>query len=98
MPLDVVWDCWVFEGDRMLVRTAVAILSCLEGQIGGLEGDHTTRKRKVIEMLGWGLSGRDKKSGSWNLDGVGDVDAFMKVVKSMGRKEKVEQEQTQLPT
>lgn len=91
-----VWDCWVFEGDRVLVRTAVAILSCLESQIIMFEGDNTMRKRRVIEMLGWGLLGRNEKSGYWNLEGVGDVDAFMKVVKSMGRKEKVEQEPTQV--
>jgi hypothetical protein len=89
-----VWDCWVFEGDRVLVRTAVAILSCLEGQMVRFEGDNIRRKRQVVEMLGWGFSGRKEKSGYWNLEGVGDVDAFMKVVKSMGRKEKVEQKHT----
>jgi hypothetical protein len=91
-----VWDCWVFEGDRVLVRTAVAVLSCLESQIVGLEGDNKTRKRRVIEMLGWGLSGRKEKSGYWNLEAAGDVDGFMKAVKSMGRREKVDQEQNQV--
>jgi hypothetical protein len=91
-----VWDCWAFEGDRVLVRTAAAVLSCLEGQILAFEGDHTTRKRKVIEMLGWGPVGRRVKTGYWNLEQVGDVDAFMKVVKSMGRKEKVDQEPNQV--
>jgi hypothetical protein len=87
-----VWDCWVFEGDRVLVRTAVAVLSSLEGQIMGFEGEQTTRKRRVVETLGWGFSGRKAKSGCWDLDGVGDVDTFMKVVKSMGRKEKANQQ------
>jgi hypothetical protein len=91
-----VWDCWAFEGDRVLVRTAAAVLSCLEGQILGFEGDHTTRKGKVIETLGWGPVGRREKTGYWNLEQVGDVDAFMKVVKSMGRKEKVDQEPNQI--
>ena len=85
-----VWDCWVFEGDRVMIRTAVAVLSCLEGQIMGFEGENVKPKRRVIEMLGWGPAGRREKSGYWNLEGVGDVDAFMKVVKSMGRKEMVE--------
>lgn len=87
-----VWDCWVFEGDRVLVRTAVAVLSSLESQIMGFEGEQTTRKRRVVETLGWGFSGRKAKGGCWDLDGVGDVDAFMKVVKSMGRKEKADQQ------
>jgi hypothetical protein len=91
-----IWDCWVFEGDRVLVRTAVAILSCLEGQIFGFEGDNTTKKRSVIGMLGWGPTSRKEKGGYWNLDGVGDVDAFMKIVKSMGRKDKVDQEKDQV--
>jgi hypothetical protein len=91
-----IWDCWVFEGDRVLVRTAVAILSCLEGQVARSEGDTIVRKKRVIELLGWGPSGRKEKNGYWNLEGVGDADAFMKVVKSMGRKEKVDQEQNQV--
>jgi hypothetical protein len=91
-----IWDCWVFEGDRVLVRTTVAILSCLESQIAGSEGDNIARKKRVIEVLGWGPSGRKEKSGCWSLEGAGDVDAFMKVVKSMGRKEKVGQEQNQV--
>jgi hypothetical protein len=91
-----VWDCWAFEGDRVLIRAAAAVLSCLEGQILGFEGDHSTRKGKVIEMLGWGPVGRREKTGYWNLEQVGDVDAFMKVVKSMGRKEKVDQEPNQI--
>lgn len=91
-----IWDCWVFEGDRVLVRTAVALLTCLEGQIVGFEGDNTTKKNRVIGMLGWGPASRKEKRGYWNLEGVGDVDAFMKVVKSMGRKEKVDQPQDQV--
>ena len=91
-----VWDCWVFEGDRVLIRTAVAILSCLEDQIMGLEGGDTIRKRRVIETLGWGPAGRREKSGCWNLERLGDVDAFMNAVRSMGRKEKVDQEQNQV--
>ena len=91
-----VWDCWVFEGDRILARTAVAVLSCLEGQIVNTEGDAATRKRRAIEILGWGPLGRKEKSGYWNLEEAGDVDAFMKVVKSMGRKEKVDLEPNQV--
>ncbi|PGH27904.1 hypothetical protein AJ80_00454 [Polytolypa hystricis UAMH7299] len=31
--LSRVWDCWVFEGDRIIIRAAVAILGCLEQQL-----------------------------------------------------------------
>ncbi|KAI1906283.1 hypothetical protein LOZ65_006873 [Ophidiomyces ophidiicola] len=31
--LSRVWDCWVFEGDRVLFRAAVAVLGCLEAQL-----------------------------------------------------------------
>ena len=79
-----VWDCWVFEGDRLLIRTAIAILASLETQIFGMEGEGLTKRRNVIEMLGWGPKGRHH--GYWDLTSTGDVDGFMKDVRDMGRR------------
>src|SRR5690606_10261454 len=51
--LSRVWDCWVFEGDDILIRTAVAILGSLETQLlnlaPGEDGQNT-----AIGILSWG--------------------------------------------
>ena len=78
-----VWDCWVFEGDRVLVRAAVAILGCLEKQIFGIQATWENKRRAVVEMLGWGPSGR--KGGYWDFDVRGNIDDFMIEVKKVGR-------------
>ena len=86
-----VWDCWVFEGDKVLARTATAILGCLQSQIFAMDGEVGERKARVVEMLCWGPSGR--KGGYWDLEGARDpdVDAFMHLVRGAGKKEKVAQ-------
>lgn len=48
-----VWDCWVFEGDRIMIRAAVAILGCLQVQLFGFGPDETGRAA-VRDILGWG--------------------------------------------
>lgn len=83
------WDCWVFEGDKVLIRTAVAVLGCLQSQIFALDGDVKHRKGKVVEMLNWGPSGR--RGGYWSLDGAPTGDDFMTLVRMAGKKEKVQQ-------
>ena len=69
-----VWDVLVFEGDRMCIRTAVAVLGALEGDLYG-------ERDEVLAKLGWGGG-----SGSqmWK---VGDEDAFMARVRAMGKHE-----------
>ncbi|KAK2796370.1 hypothetical protein FQN50_009586 [Emmonsiellopsis sp. PD_5] len=51
--LSRVWDCWVFEGDQIMIRAAVTILGCLETQLlnilPGNEG-----QRIATRVLGWG--------------------------------------------
>jgi len=79
-----VWDIWVFEGDRYLVRTAVALLGGLQKQIFDLQGDVHLRRRNIQEMLGWGPFGRSP-SGYWNLDALGTDDAFVEEVRAAGR-------------
>ncbi|CAG8429890.1 unnamed protein product [Penicillium salamii] len=52
--LSRVWDCWVFEGDRIMIRSAVAILSCLQTQLFSFQqGDEQTRL-VIRDILGWG--------------------------------------------
>ncbi|KAJ5325628.1 hypothetical protein MYU51_000445 [Penicillium brevicompactum] len=52
--LSRVWDCWVFEGDRIMIRSAVAILGCLQTQLFSFQqGDEQTRL-VVRDILGWG--------------------------------------------
>jgi len=85
-----VWDCWVFEGDKVSIRTAVAILGCLQSQIFALDGEVSARKSRVVEMLAWGPNGR--QGGYWDLEGTRDpdVDAFMKLVRGAGKRDKVD--------
>jgi Rab-GTPase-TBC domain len=76
-----VWDCFVFEGDRILIRSAVALLGCLQAQIFGFEGMPQEKKRMVRELLAWGPAGRVR--GHWDLRG--DAESFMADVKDAGK-------------
>jgi hypothetical protein len=52
--LSRVWDCWVFEGDRIMIRSAVATLGALQAQLFSFhEGTEKTRL-VVRDILGWG--------------------------------------------
>ncbi|KAK4695850.1 hypothetical protein P7C71_g1973, partial [Lecanoromycetidae sp. Uapishka_2] len=70
-----VWDVMVFDGDGVIIRTAVAILGALEGKLYG-------GKEEVLGVLGWrgGIS-----SGAWE---VGNEDDFMTRVRGAGKEEK----------
>jgi hypothetical protein len=81
--LSRVWDCWVFDGDRTLVRTAVALLGCLQAQIFDIDGTLDTKRRNIQDMLGWGPYGRVQ--GYWDLQAAGDQDAFMDEVREAGK-------------
>jgi Rab-GTPase-TBC domain len=76
-----VWDCFVFEGDRVITRATVALFGCLQTQIFGLEGTPEEKRRMVKELLSWGPTGRVR--GYWDVRG--DADSFMNDVKDAGK-------------
>lgn len=49
-----VWDCWVFEGDRIMIRSAVAILGCLQAQLMSFNQPDDQSRLAVRNILGWG--------------------------------------------
>ncbi|KAI9924073.1 hypothetical protein ASPWEDRAFT_67221 [Aspergillus wentii DTO 134E9] len=49
-----VWDCWVFEGDRIMIRAAVAILGSLQSQLTGFTTPDDHSRITVKNILGWG--------------------------------------------
>ncbi|KAE8152588.1 hypothetical protein BDV25DRAFT_61803 [Aspergillus avenaceus] len=49
-----VWDCWVFEGDRIMIRAAVAVLGCLQAQLFGFNKADDESRAAVKKILGWG--------------------------------------------
>lgn len=52
--LSRVWDCWVFEGDRIMIRSAVAILGCLQPQLFPFTTPDDQGRAAVRDILGWG--------------------------------------------
>ncbi|KAJ9663454.1 hypothetical protein H2201_005662 [Coniosporium apollinis] len=66
-----VWDVYVFEGDRALVRAVVGVLTCLEGRLYG-------SKEEVLEVL------RVGEGETWR---VGSADEFMAGMRSAGKVE-----------
>ncbi|GME28365.1 TBC domain-containing protein [Neofusicoccum parvum] len=64
-----IWDVYVFEGDKSLVRAAVGVLDALEGRLYG-------SKEEVLDLLGWSA----KKE--WE---VKDEDSFMRGVRNAGK-------------
>jgi hypothetical protein len=79
-----VWDVWVFEGDRTLVRAAVAILGSLQPQLFDMRGGVDLKRRNVQEMLGWGPFNRQPHSGHWDLPAVGDEEQFVEEMRLAG--------------
>ncbi|KAF5865473.1 hypothetical protein ETB97_003731 [Aspergillus alliaceus] len=49
-----VWDCWVFEGDRIMIRAAVAVLGCLQPQLFGFSKPDDETRAMVRDILGGG--------------------------------------------
>lgn len=49
-----VWDCWVFEGDRIMIRTAVAIIGCLQAQLCASQQADDQSRLNIRNILGWG--------------------------------------------
>ncbi|KAL4920346.1 hypothetical protein BDW62DRAFT_177305 [Aspergillus aurantiobrunneus] len=52
--LSRVWDCWVFEGDRIMIRAAVAILGCLQTQLFSFTKPDDQSRVAVKNVLAWG--------------------------------------------
>ncbi|KAJ5096964.1 hypothetical protein N7456_007685 [Penicillium angulare] len=52
--LSRVWDCWVFEGDRIMIRSAVAVLGCLQAQLFSFHQPDDQSRITVRDILGWG--------------------------------------------
>ena len=70
-----VWDVMVFDGDGVIIRTAVAVLGALEGKLYG-------NREEVLGILGW-AGGTGK--GAWE---VGGEESFMGMVRNAGKEEK----------
>ena len=70
-----VWDVMVFDGDGVIIRTAVALLGALEAKLYGGAAE-------VLSVLGW-RGGNGK--GSWD---VGSEDEFVAKVRSAGKEER----------
>jgi hypothetical protein len=66
-----IWDIYVFEGDKALVRAAVGVLAKLEGRLYG-------NKREILDVLG------SEAGGAWDL---GPEDEFMALVREMGKED-----------
>nr|OQO19314.1 hypothetical protein B0A51_11620 [Rachicladosporium sp. CCFEE 5018] len=64
-----IWDVYVFEGDKALVRSAVAVLCKLEPKLYG-------SREEVIDLLSW------RHERKWDL---GSEDEFMKSVREAGK-------------
>lgn len=79
-----VWDIWIFENDRYLIRTAVALLGAMQKQIFEVQGDIHLRRRNIQEMLGWGPFNRNG-SGYWKFDNPGDGESFVEEIRAAGR-------------
>ncbi|KAM5451198.1 hypothetical protein MaudCBS49596_003903 [Microsporum audouinii] len=96
-----IWDCWVFEGDRILFRSGVAVLGCLETQLLGLVPGEEGQKG-AADVLGWGPKHVAKRGRSrTSMDSVASeggaeaklywslgtqgTDAFMHLVREAGR-------------
>lgn len=71
-----VWDAMVFDGDAVIIRTAVALLGAMEGSLYG-------SRQEVLSTFGWKDGGTG--SGAWR---VGGADDFMAKVRSAGKEEK----------
>ncbi|KAL4811100.1 hypothetical protein BDV18DRAFT_150054 [Aspergillus unguis] len=52
--LSRVWDCWVFEGDRIMIRAVVAVLGCLQTQLFGFTKPDDQSRLAVKNILAWG--------------------------------------------
>ncbi|GAB7337714.1 hypothetical protein MBLNU457_g2996t2 [Dothideomycetes sp. NU457] len=66
-----IWDVYVFENDKILIRTVVGLLSRLESRLYG-------SKEEVLSILGW-----EADAAVWK--GIGTEDEVMRAVREAGR-------------
>lgn len=64
-----IWDIFVFEGDKALIRTAVAILGKLEGKLYG-------SREEILDLVGW------RNEQKWD---VGSEEEFIAAVREAGK-------------
>lgn len=64
-----IWDLFVFEGDKALVRSAVAVLGKLEGKLYGT-------REEILELISW------RNQGNWVL---GTEEEFIMAVREAGK-------------
>ncbi|KAL9095603.1 MAG: hypothetical protein Q9165_002035 [Trypethelium subeluteriae] len=76
------WDVYVFEGDKVLIRAVVGCLMRLEGRLYG-------NREEILKVLGWpDLNvNADPANPSSRLWDVGDEEEFMKAVREAGKVE-----------
>jgi hypothetical protein len=79
-----VWDIWAFEGDKVLVHTAVALLGTLQSQLFEVSGDVDLRRRNIQEMLAWGPFNRTKPGEYWDLAHISEQ-SFVEEVQIAGK-------------
>ncbi|KAI9782168.1 MAG: hypothetical protein M1816_001959 [Peltula sp. TS41687] len=96
LPLDHVsrvWDVYVFEGDKLLIRTAVALLGSLQGRLwfggdgggGGRKGgeEEVRLEKEVGRRIGW-----ECRAPPWAYAGLDvDEEEFMSAVREAGKEE-----------
>ena len=70
-----VWDVMVFDGDGVIIRTAVALLGAIESKLYG-------SATEVLTVVGW-TGGCGK--GRWE---VGNEEEFLGRVRAAGKEEK----------
>lgn len=66
-----IMDCYVFDGDGILVRACLGTLAKLEGRLYG-------SREEILELLG------SAKGAPWDL---GKEEEFMELMREMGRYE-----------
>lgn len=74
LPFDCVsrvWDIFVFEGDKALVRVAVGILGKLEGKLYG-------SREEILDVIGWCSEG---------MFDIGSEEEFVKGIRDAGKVE-----------
>lgn len=64
-----VWDCWVFEGDAIMVAAAVAVYGGIESQLlafapGGADGTDGAGSAHAAALVGWGRKVPPRRVGS----------------------------------
>ncbi|KPI45720.1 TBC domain-containing protein [Cyphellophora attinorum] len=79
-----VWDIWAFEGDKVLVHTAVALLGALQPQLFEISGNVDLRRRNIQEMLAWGPFNRTRPGEYWDLAHIAEQ-SFVEEVQIAGK-------------